>query len=95
MKNKRPEQMVIYQAKSGRIAFCGDLEQDTVWGNLQQIANLFDLQKPAISKHLKIITNQVNLIKSQLFPYWKQFKKKQTGKYHAKINAGDNPNEQH
>ena len=47
--------MVIYQAKSGRIEFRGDFEGDTVWGNLQQIAHLFDVQKPAVSKHLKNI----------------------------------------
>ena len=55
MKNKGPEEIMIYQATSGTIEFRGDLEQDTMWGNLDQIATLFDVQKPAISKHLKNI----------------------------------------
>ncbi|AML49240.1 death-on-curing protein [Coxiella burnetii] len=53
MKHKEIPNAVIYQAKSGKIAFRGDLERDTVWGNLQQIADLFGVQKSAISKHLK------------------------------------------
>ena len=55
MKNKGPEEVMIYQAKSGAIEFRGDLEQDTMWGNLNQVAALFNVQKPAISKHLKNI----------------------------------------
>ena len=41
MKNKGPEEVMIYQAKSGAIEFRGDLEQDTMWGNLNQVAALF------------------------------------------------------
>ena len=41
MKNKKFNQLVIYQVKNGAIEFCGDFERDTVWGNLNQIAQLF------------------------------------------------------
>ena len=41
MKNKNFNQLVIYQAKNGAIEFRGDFERDTVWGNLNQIAQLF------------------------------------------------------
>lgn len=44
---------VIYQAKNGEIEFRGDLEHDTVWGNLQQIADLFGRDKSVISRHIK------------------------------------------
>ena len=44
--------ILIYQARNGKIEFRGDLKKDTVWGNLNQIAELFNVQKPAISKHL-------------------------------------------
>ena len=57
MKNKislNPN-LIIYQAKSGEIAFRGDFDFDSIWGNLQQIADLFEVNKPAISKHLKNI----------------------------------------
>jgi hypothetical protein len=59
-KNDRPREKLIkgttiYQAKSGAIEFRGGFEQETIWGSLQQIADLFDVQKPAVSKHLKNI----------------------------------------
>lgn len=54
MKNKI-KNIVIYQAKNGAVEFRGDFDNETVWGSLQQIAELFDVQKPAISKHLKNI----------------------------------------
>ncbi|PIR75341.1 MAG: death-on-curing protein [Candidatus Magasanikbacteria bacterium CG_4_9_14_0_2_um_filter_42_11] len=54
-KRTSSKQLAIYQAKNGAIAFRGDLEHDTIWGNLNQISDLFDVQKPAISKHLKHI----------------------------------------
>ena len=63
MKNKGPEEVMIYQAKSGAIEFRGDLEQDTMWGNLNQVAALFNVQKPAISKHLKNIYKEEELNK--------------------------------
>ncbi|MEA2092583.1 MAG: virulence protein RhuM/Fic/DOC family protein [Patescibacteria group bacterium] len=63
MKNKRIKDTTIYQAKNGAIEFRGDFERETIWGNLQQIADLFDVQKPAISKHLKNIYTEGELDK--------------------------------
>jgi len=51
LKNKTNE-VIIYQAKTGKIEFRGDLKKDTIWGNLNQIAQLFGVQKAGISKHL-------------------------------------------
>ena len=55
MEKKQKKDIVIYQTKSGAVAFRGDVERETVWGTLQQVADLFDVQKPAISKHLRNI----------------------------------------
>ena len=63
MKNKPAKGFAIYQAKSGAIEFRDDSEHDTVWGSLQQIADLFDVKKPAISKHLKNIYKTAELEK--------------------------------
>ena len=51
--------ILIYQSKSGKIEFRGDLKKDTVWGNLNQIAELFGRDKSVISRHIK------NIIKSK------------------------------
>ena len=60
---KKKTDIVIYQARSGKIEFKGDFKGDTVWGNLSQIAELFDVQKPAVSKHLKNIYKEGELDK--------------------------------
>ena len=61
MKNKRRGEIVIYQAKSGRIEFRGDAGGDTVWGNLSQIAELFGRDKSVISRHIKNIFKSLGL----------------------------------
>lgn len=45
--------ITIYQAENGIVEV--RLEQDTVWLSQGQMAALFDVQKAAISKHLKNI----------------------------------------
>lgn len=54
-KVKEKNKLVIYQAKNGAIEFRTDIQQETIWGNLNQISDLFGVQKPAISKHIKNI----------------------------------------
>ena len=46
------KETLIYQSKSGKIEFRGELKKDTIWGTLNQIAQLFGVQKAGISKHL-------------------------------------------
>jgi hypothetical protein len=52
---KNQTNTIIYQAKSGRIEFRGDFVKDTIWGSLQQIADLFGRDKSVISRHIKNI----------------------------------------
>ncbi len=56
MKNELKEnKVVIYQAKDGAIELRGDFSHETIWATLNQIADLFSVQKAAISKHLRNI----------------------------------------
>lgn len=55
MKSDPRNQAVIFQAKSGKIDFRGDFERDTIWGNLNQIADLFGRDKSVISRHINNI----------------------------------------
>ena len=64
MKNKENKHIVIYQAPSGAIELRGDFDKETIWANLNQIADLFDVQKAAISKHLKNIFESEELSKT-------------------------------
>ncbi len=52
---KKNNDLVIYQAKNGKIEFRGDFKRDTIWGSINQMADLFGVNKAAISKHLKNI----------------------------------------
>lgn len=54
-KNNSIKDIAIYQAKNGAIEFRGDFEQETIWGNLNQMAELFGRDKSVISRHIKNI----------------------------------------
>ena len=54
----------IYQAPNGEIEFKGDLEHETVWATLEQIAKLFSRDKSGISRHIKNIFNSEELDKN-------------------------------
>jgi death-on-curing family protein len=47
--------IVIYQAKNGAIELKLHLKNETLWLSQQQMASLFEVQRPAITKHLKNI----------------------------------------
>lgn len=63
MKKKTQGQVVIYQAKGGAIEFRSDSEKETLWASINQIADLFGVQKAAVSKHLKNIFETEELSK--------------------------------
>ena len=45
----------IYKFTKGEIVFNVDKKQETIWATQEQIAQLFDVQVPAIAKHLSNI----------------------------------------
>lgn len=53
----------IYQGINWEIQFIWDIQNETIWWNLNQIAQLFWVQKPAISKHIKNIFSTWELTK--------------------------------
>ncbi len=61
-----PKKLAIYQTKDGAIAFRGDFEREEnmVWGNLNQIAQLFGRDKSVISRHIRNIFKSGELDKS-------------------------------
>lgn len=54
--------LVIYQASNGAIELRADLEKETILASLNQIADLFDVQKAAVSKHVKHIFDTGELL---------------------------------
>jgi hypothetical protein len=54
-KTIKQEKIVIYQAKNGAIELSIDTNHETLWASLVQIAELFDIDKSGISRHIKNI----------------------------------------
>jgi death-on-curing family protein len=60
MKNSK----LIYQTKSGSIDIKTDVKNETLWLTQQQVAEIFEVQKAAISKHVKNIFDSLELNKA-------------------------------
>jgi hypothetical protein len=46
---------IVYQSKSGSLVLMADKKHETIWLTQQQVAQLFNVQKAAISKHIRNI----------------------------------------
>jgi len=56
MKNKNEGQkLAIYQAKNGAIELRADSKMETVWATQAQIAEIFDIERSVITKHVNNI----------------------------------------
>jgi len=49
------KEVIIYQSKSGKIEFRGELKKDTILGTQKMIAKLFDVEVNTINYHIKEI----------------------------------------
>jgi len=58
------KEVIIYQAKNGAVEVRLDKKQETVMLTQQQVGRLFDVQKAAISKHIKNIFDTEELDKN-------------------------------
>ena len=58
---KNKGEIIIYQDKSGKDSVDIRLEKETVWANLNQIAQLFDRDKSVISRHISNIFEEKEL----------------------------------
>ena len=54
-------EIIIYRAEDNTVQLDVRMEQDTVWLTQKQIAELFDVKRPAITKHLRNIFNEGEL----------------------------------
>lgn len=65
MKKKNiTNQMIIYQAKNGAIEFKGDFEHETVWASQKQIAEVFEVDRSVVTRHIKSIFKDKELNKN-------------------------------
>ncbi len=57
MKSNRTvkNQLAVYQAKSGAIELKSDPSQDTVWATQSQVADIFEIERSVVTKHIRNI----------------------------------------
>ena len=60
-KNTQESQIVIYESNNGQTRIEVNILEETVWLSQAQIADLFGVQRPAITKHLKNIFEEGEL----------------------------------
>lgn len=63
MKKKNNGEVVIYKAKGGNIDLRVRLDEDSVWLDAHQIAEVFGVQRPAVVKHINNIYKTKELLK--------------------------------
>ena len=56
-------QIIIYQTKSGKIELRKDVQNETVWASRMQMAEIFDVNPQAVSKHILKIYKEGELEK--------------------------------
>lgn len=49
------EEIIVYQTKNGSLELRSDFTTETIWVNRMQMAEIFDVQPQAITKHIKNI----------------------------------------
>lgn len=59
-------EIIIYKPAKGEVELKVRLEDETVWLSLNQIANLFERDKSVISRHLRNIFKEEELIKKSV-----------------------------
>jgi len=60
-KDKSKGEIIIYTSDDGKVSLDTKLENNTIWLTQKDMAELFGVKTPAISKHLKNIFNEGEL----------------------------------
>jgi len=63
MKKNNKNTLIIYQTKSGSIELKGDIQHQTFWASRMQMAEVFGVNPQAITKHLKNIYTEKELVR--------------------------------
>lgn len=78
MSNELAKQIsyILYSSPEEDVKVMALVKDEIIWLTQKAMAELFDVNVPGISKHLKTYTRKESLVNPQLFPFWKQFKMK-------------------
>ena len=54
-KNNKLSSLVVYQTKSGALELRGDVMKETLWATQAQIAEVFEIERSVVTKHIRNI----------------------------------------
>ena len=54
-------EIAIYTSSDGKVSIDAKLKNETIWLTQEQIAQLFDVKRPAITKHINNIYKECEL----------------------------------
>ena len=60
----RVGKIIVYQAKNGAIMLQADYKQETIWANINEIAELFNINKSNVSRHITNIFKDKEIAKN-------------------------------
>lgn len=60
------QSIIIYKSSQGQVELKADIQQETIWATQAQIADLFGTQRPIITKHLRNILKEGELIEKTI-----------------------------
>lgn len=69
-------QFLLYNTPDENIKVNVIVKDETLWLTQKAMAELFDVNSQAITKHLKIFLMKENFLKRQLVPKWNKFKRR-------------------
>lgn len=72
-------EILFYKTENGEVRVEILLFQENLWLTQAKMAELFEVQKAAISKHLKKIFESGELSEDSVFPKWKQLRRTGNG----------------
>lgn len=83
MSNVKDFRFLLYKVEQEDVIVKAFIQNETLWLTQKSMAELFGVNKSTISRHLKNIYEEKNLLSIQLLRFLQQFKMKEKGKSHA------------
>lgn len=88
---KQGGKLIMYMGPKGVVELRADTDKETVWATQEQIAELFDVQRPAITKHFKNIFESGELVEKSVSSIL-EHTAKDGKKYKVKFHNNDSLN---
>lgn len=63
---KKQQELVVFQTENGSLQLRKDVDEETVWASVKQIASIFDIDRSVVSRHIANILKDGELNKNRV-----------------------------